>query len=176
MTTRVIILPQLPKPGEQRAKLAAGFGGKVFAQLTSLDDGTEVGFSSGTAGIPPSESEREYSANWQDVGVAQASPQFLEYQCSNPETRSYEVYLNAYRLPGGDVNSLEGLLSRLKKLTRRVAGKKRAYRCLWSQGEQLFTCIVESVSVPIKRLNQGGGAMQAYPVRITLKEIPGETG
>jgi hypothetical protein len=177
MPATIIISVPPKRKDNQSAKLRAALSGRVFAVLTSLDDGTEVVFARGTAGIPPSESSREYGASWQEAGVAQASPQFLEYQQTNPEIRTYDVYLDAYSLlPGGDANSIESMLTRLKRLTQRVPGKKRAHRCLWSQGEQLFLCVVERVNAPVKRVNRAGGAMVAHAVQITLKEIPGGVG
>jgi hypothetical protein len=145
--------------------------GGVHAKLTSLDTGESLVFV-----VEPTEHDREYSAEWESAGVAQASPQFLEYRCSNPEERVYRAVIDGYGRPGGVANSIELELAMLKFFTRRVPGKKRAHICLYTQGEQRFKCIVKHVAVPVKRLNQGGGALQAYEVSITLLEIPGGIG
>ena len=156
--------PEISPVSERLEPLAA----HIFASITSLDDGTGLVFA-----IEPSEQDREYSAQWAEAGVAQASPQFLEFQHSNPEKRVIKAYFDAYsNRAGGIANSIEGELAVLKKLTRRVAGKKHAHRCLFTQGEQSMKCVVESVGVPVKRIGQTGGAIQAYEVPITLREIP----
>lgn len=145
--------------------------GRVTARLTSLDTGESLIFL-----VEPTEHERTYGAEWEQAGVAQASPQYLEFKQSNPEERVYRAVLDGYGRPGGVANSIELELAELKFFTRRVPGKKRAHICLYSQGEQRFKCVVTNVGVPVKRLNRGGGALQAYEVTITLKEVPGGAG
>jgi hypothetical protein len=146
-------------------------GGQVSAKLTSLDTGESLVFI-----VEPTEHDRTYGAEWEQAGVAQASPQFLEFKQSNPEERVYRAFFDGYGRPGGVANSIEAELEELKFFTRRVPGKKRAHICLYTQGEQRFRCVVTNVGVPVKRLNRGGGALQAYEVTITLKEVPGGAG
>jgi hypothetical protein len=142
----------------------------VIARLTSFDTGDQVVFSRANEQAPPSEHDRNFSAEWQEAGVAQASPNPLEYMHSKSEERVYKCYFDAYD-PYGVSGTIEPTYLTLKKLTRRVEGKVRAHYCAWSQGQQRFRCVVESVSFPVKRVNTGGGALIAYEVQITLKEI-----
>jgi hypothetical protein len=157
-----------PSPTPRQADPAPG---RVTAKLTSLDTGESLIFI-----IEPTEHERTYGAEWEQAGVAQASPQVLEFRHSNPETRTYRAVLDGYGRSGGVANSIELELAELKFFTRRVPGKKRAHICLYTQGVQRFKCVVTNVSVPVKRLNRGGGALQAYEVTIELKEVPGGSG
>jgi len=145
--------------------------GRVTAKLTSLDTGESLIFL-----VEPTEHERTYSAEWEQAGVAQASPQFLEFRQSNPEERVYRAIFDGYGRPGGVANSIELELAELKFLTRRVPGKNRAHICLYTQGEQRFRCVVTNVGVPVRRLNRSGGALQAFEVNISLREVPGGTG
>jgi hypothetical protein len=145
--------------------------GTVQARLTSLDTGHSLLFV-----VEPTEHDRVFSAEWESAGVAQASPQFLEYRQSNPQERTYRAVFDGYGRPGGVANSVEAELALLLFFTRRVQGRKRAHVCLYTQGQQRFRCVVTNVAAPIKRLNQGGGALQAYEVTISLKEVPAGAG
>lgn len=150
----------------------ASFKGVIIAKLASLDvPGLIVVFSNTSFLSPPSRSERRKSAQWNEAGVAQSSPQFLEYKQTNPEERTYHVCMDAYNRPGGVANNLEADIANLFRLLDRVPGKPYAHRCLWTQGVQRFKCVVTDVQVPIELVSQDGGALQAFEATISLKEI-----
>lgn len=146
--------------------------GKITARLTSLDDGRSMWFR-----LPPAEHDREYGAQWDDVPVCEADPEPSEYRHTKPETRSYRIVLDAYARPGGMVNTLEPELKLLKSFTQRAPKKVRSHRCVYTQGEQVFgPCVVERIQVQVRRIGEGGGALQAYDVTLELREIPGIIG
>jgi hypothetical protein len=165
-----------PPPGGPQPKLVPSTAGRVIARLTSLDTGETLAFYRGNHATAPSEHTRDFGAQWDEAGVAQASPQFIEFKQSNPEERTYKVTFDAHASPGGVVNNFERQYETLKRFTRRVPGKKRAHKLLYSQGAQRFKAVLIRVSMPIRRVSKNGGAMQAIDVTITLKEIPGGTG
>jgi hypothetical protein len=166
----------IPPPGGPQPKLVPTTAGRVIARLTSLDTGETIAFYRGNHATAPSEHTRELSAQWDSAGVAQASPQFIEYRETGPEERTYKITFDAHGSPGGVVNHFERQYAILKRLISRVPGKKRAHKLVYSQGVQRFRCVLTRVSTPVRRVSTNGGAMQAIDVAITLKEIPGGTG
>jgi hypothetical protein len=136
-----------------------------YARLTSQDTGESVFFR-----LSPSEHDRNFGANWEEAGVAQAAPQFLEYHDSPPEERTYKVTFDAHGR-GGVTADFEAEYGILKRFTLRVDGKVRAHKLIYSQGKQRFRCVLLRVSIPVRRLSKSGGAMQAIDCSITLKEI-----
>jgi hypothetical protein len=153
-------MPSIASDGPARDR--AGF----VARLTSLDEpALSLAFR-----IAPSEHERSFGANWDDAGVAQASPQFIEYRDSLPEERTYKCTFDAYRLPGGVANDIEQDYETLLKFTRRAGDKLRAHRLAFSQGNHQFRCVLTRVGMPVRRISKSGGALQALECSITLKE------
>jgi hypothetical protein len=115
--------------------------------------------------------EREFGALWDEVGVAQADSQFSEYRHTHPEKRTIRFTLEAYTKLGIG-GSVEGAINTLKSLTKRVPGKARSHRVVFSMGSQRFgPAFVESVHVPIYRYNSSGQALIVKEGSITLKEL-----
>lgn len=165
MANKVIVPISGPRIGAPSVNINPGGAGKVQAKLTSLDSGVSLTFL-----IPPSEHDRDFGANWEDAGVAQAAIQFSEYKDSPPEVRVYKVTLDGYRQPGGINNNIEGDYAKLKLMTLRVKGV-RPPRLLFSQGLQQFKCVLTRVGMPVRRIARDGGALQSIETQITLREI-----
>jgi hypothetical protein len=180
MAARIIIpIHKLPPAGlEPRAGIPMPvqpsrvpmIGAGVTAKLMSLDAGIALYMSSAFYAQPPSKSDRHGSARWNEAGVAQASPQPLEYQCTNPSERTYYCFFEAYTHVGlgGDV---EDYLSILEELKNRVPGKKRAHKLLWVQGKQRFKCVLFDYNANITHVSLQGGAMIVPDVAIHLVQI-----
>jgi hypothetical protein len=150
-----------------------GFSGGVinavaqFAKLGSMDVAKVLYFS-----IAPTEHTRDFGANWVDAGVAQASPQPQEYKDSQPEERVLRVTFDAFRRPLGVKNDIEKDYETLKEFTRRVPGKRRSHKLVFSHGKVRFKCVLVKVGMPVRRVAENGGALQAIDCDITLREIP----
>lgn len=169
-------LPQPIQPINKTIAQSVGGGaaaqGGITAKLSSLDTNLVLYFARSGYLSPPSRSSRRGSAKWNEAGVAQASPQFIEYQETAPNVRVYRCVFRSYIFPGGVANDFEAELAILDQLKNRVPGKKRAHRCLWVQGVQRFKCVLEEYEVPIELIAQSGGALLAPDVTIQLKQIP----
>lgn len=151
--------------GIKPSDLLQGPGGRVTGELASIDTGEKVVF---TRPGPPSTHTREFGAQWDEAGVAEADVQPLEYRHTQPERRTYKITLDGRAI----ASSVEGDIVMLRRFTKRVPGKGkvRAHKCIWTQGAQRFRCIVESVQVEVSRIGASGLPMQAE-VSLTLKEI-----
>jgi hypothetical protein len=147
------------------AKSTAQPGRKITAQIASIDTGLKVNFD-----LPPAEHSREFGAQWDEAGVAESDPMPHEYRHTQPERRSYHIWLDGYARPGGEANTVEPEIRILRLLTKRVPGKVRAHKCIYTQGEQSFRCFVESVEVNVHRIGRSGGALQAE-ITLNLKEL-----
>ena len=167
--------PRLAQPTQGGVQARRNAIGGITARLVSRDTGLTVFFGRTTLFRAPSKCDRRFSSRWNPAGVAQASPQFLEYQETEGEVRTYHVMMDGYALPGGVANNIEPDIANLKLLTQRVEGKPYAHRCLWIQGGQpIFRCVVEDVSIPIELVSSNGAALTTAPnfATITLRELP----
>ncbi len=163
----------VPKPGykpvfpsETKARI------NVTARLLSLDTGLTVMFSSVNYFAVPHKVQRQGGARWNEAGIAQASPQRLEYQQTNPDVWTISFLMDAYNHPGGVANDFEADLQNLFELKNRVPGLKRAHKCMYVHGKMLFRCILEDIQAPIEIFSLSGGPLQAYEATIVLKQIP----
>lgn len=138
----------------------------LFARLTSMDTGEILAFP-----IPPAEQDRRFGPNWEEVGVAQASPQFLEYKDTGPEERTLKVTFDAYSR--GDITKdIEHLYETLKRFSDHAPGKNRAHRLVFTIGSaKPFRCVLGIVNLPVRRVASTGKASQAVDVTIPLKEL-----
>ncbi|MEW6209816.1 MAG: hypothetical protein AB1631_15740 [Acidobacteriota bacterium] len=146
--------------------IALTAGARLRATLTSLDDGTTLRFI-----IAPSEQDRQFGANWEECGVAQASVQFLEYKDTRPEERTIKATFERYSR-GNIGQDVEDIYRTLKRFSERAPGRKRAHRLLFTMGVQSFRCVLTNVDFPVDRIAAGGGALRGIDVQISLKELP----
>ena len=166
MAATTVVTRRSPSPGPKLSPVARG--GRISARLTSLDTGQSIFFQG--ASVAPSEHDRNFGANWEDAGVAQAAIQFQEYKDTPPEERTYKVTFNAHGR-GGVGDDFEADYEILKSFTLRAPGRVRAHKLLFSQGKQRFRCVLTRVGIPVRRVSTSGGAMQAVDCSITLKEL-----
>lgn len=170
-----IIAPEFRVPGFQPpggALSVKSFKGAIQAKLASIDQaGLFLIFGTRTLFRAPSKCERAGGSKWSEAGVAQADPQFLEYQQTNPEVRTYHFMASAYNLHGGIANHLEDVIYILKLMSGRVPGKPYGHRLMYTQGIQRFRCVLEDWTIPVELVNAAGGAMEAYDCSMKLKEI-----
>jgi hypothetical protein len=121
--------------------------------------------------ITPGEQDRNFGANWEDAGVANASIQFSEHREGRAEKRIVKATFDAYS-QGGLERDIENFYDILKKFSENVPRKPRAHRLLLIIGNIYYRCLLEDVGFAVHRTSLSGGAMQAIDIPITLKQRP----
>jgi hypothetical protein len=142
--------------------------GAVSARLTSMDTGESLLLEV----LSESGHEREFTSDWQDAGCIQADPQPLEYHDTKGAKLTIRFHLDAYDKVGQG-GTVEPEIATLRRLGKRVPGKVRAHKVVYTHGAFRFApAVLESVHLPVYRLNPGGLALIVREGTMTLKEIP----
>jgi hypothetical protein len=143
--------------------LAAG-----AVRITSLDTGATVFLTLLNESNPE---DREFAAAWDEVNVAQADVQYSEFKQTQPEKRTIRFHISDY-MQHGLSGSVEAQVTTLKTFTKRVPGKARSHKLVYTMGGQRFgPAFAESIHVPPLVYNSSGQVLTAENCSITLKEL-----